>query len=301
MYGTSQAYRCQPCTSCGSCYGSKNSSSGYSKLESIAGSYQGNIFANESAGYGSEMKIVPQDYAKIPVQKFHLPSSASAGKGGYSLNYNQTDLGFLYKKSKAWEESLDQLLGSRLQENYSFIPDNFLKPNRRRRRFVGKAEEIEDYVQEAFRELMGMEFPDDITIRICEEKEFRKIAPNPGVVGLSLNRRREGLVSDVLILNDELDKVLLTVGHEIGHVLNETLPDQRDEEAKAFAFSFAWMEKIKEKDIAGLGGSIIFDNPARNGLHDVAFNFVAKLMEHGKKAMEIFTGLAGRNISFDYA
>ena len=76
---------------------------------------------------------------------------------------------------------------------------------------------------------------------------------------------------------NQLDALLLVIGHEIGHVLTETLPNKHDEEAKAFAFSIEWAKTIKKHNIAGLGINIKQDldfEPARNGLHDVAFSFV---------------------------
>ena len=73
--------------------------------------------------------------------------------------------------------------------------------------------------------------------------------------------------------------------------MTKTLKDKHDEEAKAFAFSFAWMKAIKENNIAGLEDAIIMENPAHNGLHDVAHRFVVTLIERGKEAIEIFNAL----------
>jgi len=36
---------------------------------------------------------------------------------------------------------------------------------------------------------------------------------------------------------------------------------------------------------------IVYDKPAKNGLHNVAFNFVADLIQQGKTAMDVFTSL----------
>ena len=127
-------------------------------------------------------------------------------------------------------------------------------------------------------------------VTILPEKEFRKFAP-AGVVGLSINRKEINAVSDIFILGGELDQVILTVGHELGHILTKPLKDKRDEEAKAFAFSFAWMKAIKERNIGELSSSLILDQPARNGLHDLAHNFVFNLLQKGKKALEIYLEL----------
>lgn len=197
---------------------------------------------------------------------------------------------FDYKHNKI-NEMLGEFVRTKVNEEYGFVPDDFLRPERVRQKFVGEAEEIKEHIEEAFEEVMGSDFPEDIRIQICSREEFRKLTFNPNILGLALNRKEEGLISDIFVLNDELDRVMLVIGHEIGHVLSRPLKDKREEEAKAFAFSFAWMEKIKEKNIAGLGNSINLELPARNGIHDLAFGFVWRLIKEGKKALEIYWGL----------
>ena len=79
--------------------------------------------------------------------------------------------------------------------------------------------------------------------------------------------------------------------------MNPTLPDNRDEEAKAFAFSIAWMDTIKKHNIAGIGNAVL-PNPARNGLHDVAYEYMIELIEQGKKnAMQLFKDIASGAVS----
>ena len=262
--------------------------SGGGSLESIAGSYQGRVSYSAAA----------------PVQS-SIPIGIYSGSGGYGpsggssqVNYHQQEyngLDLAYKRNKAVEE----VIQNKVNENYTFFPDDFLKTSRGGRRFIGKAEEIKEHVEETFRELAGFELPQDIRIQVCNKKEFSKLTHNPGVVGLSINRKEDGLLSDIFILNDELARVMLTVGHELGHVLANPLQNKRDEEAKAFAFSFAWMEVIKEKNIAGLGKSIVVDNPAKNGIHDLAFNFVWKLVKKGKKALELYSELVKKLVKVD--
>ena len=97
-----------------------------------------------------------------------------------------------------------------------------------------------------------------------------------------------------------LDEMMLVIGHEIGHVLTKTLPNKHDEEAKAFAFSIKWAETIKKHNVANLGMSIKDEldmNPARNGLHDVAFSFVSLMLKKGRTAIEVHQDLAKKYIS----
>ena len=183
-----------------------------------------------------------------------------------------------------------------VQINYDFQPTDFLKPGRGGQ-FVGQAEEIKEHVEEAFFQLFHQNFPDDIKISVLEEKRFRKLTPHPNTVGLSLNRRKQGLMSEIFVRAGSIGEVMLTIGHELGHVLTQTLENPHDEEAKAFAFSRMWMENIQENNIANLGEAIILDHPAQNGLHNVAFEFVEHLRKMGKSALMIYQELIKKMIS----
>ncbi len=162
---------------------------------------------------------------------------------------------------------------------------------------MGQAEEIQEEIEEAFQRIFSQMLPNDIKISILDEAEFRKIAPSPGVVGLSINRSMQELLSEIFILNDSLGRVMLTIGHELGHVLSPTLESAHDEEAKAYAFSLLWMKVIKEHNIANLGDAIILENPAANGLHDLSFGFVHQLLKE-KSAEEIYRELVNGDMSF---
>lgn len=176
-----------------------------------------------------------------------------------------------------------------------FIAQRFLIPGSTAR-FVGNASEIEEYIKEAFKATTGEELPTDIRITVLNEKEFKKAHKahlgkwHQGVQGFSLNANGKG-TSEVFAKADQLDRLMLTIGHEIGHVLTHTLKNAHDEEAKAFAFSLAWMNAIRENNIAGIGSNIL-PNPASNGLHDTAFDFVQRIIKAGTTAWETFLQLA---------
>ena len=70
--------------------------------------------------------------------------------------------------------------------------------------------------------------------------------------------------------------------------------DVRDEEAKAFAFSIAWMRKIKELNIGNLATAIKLSRPAENGLHNVALDFVMNKIEKGSNPLTLFADLSRR-------
>ncbi len=177
---------------------------------------------------------------------------------------------------------------------YHFIPDNFIRPGKEGV-FIGDAEQIKPFVEETFQQMFNLPFPNHINVSILNQKEFQKIAPHPGTIGLSLNRTKHGGISEIFVLQDSLARVMLTLGHELGHVLTETLSDQHDEEAKAYAFSLAWMKCVKDNNIANLGEAIVLENPAHNGLHNVSFAFVQKIINTGREAWQLYHDLIQRN------
>lgn len=186
---------------------------------------------------------------------------------------------------------------NRLTSMYHFSPAPFLKPNRPTTQFIGEAADIEQYVREAFRATTGNEMPADIEIRVCSPFELKRIHNqfggtwSSGIQGFAVNRCGSGM-SEIFVKENFLDALLLVIGHELGHVLSAPLQDQRDEEAKAFAFEMAWLRALHRENIAGLSGSIVLDHrPADNGLHNVAFGFISDLIQTGKEAFQIYLDL----------
>jgi len=126
--------------------------------------------------------------------------------------------------------------------------------------FVDDAKLVEEPCKTAFRLTTGKELPSNISIRLCSQDELKKAHIenggiwSSGIQGFSINRGAKK-VSEVFVKKDSIDRVMITLGHEIGHVISKTLPDTRDEEAKAFAFSIAWMRVIIDNNIAGLSNA----------------------------------------------
>jgi hypothetical protein len=239
---------------CGSCSYSLAGpvSNNYSRLESLA---------YHSSGGQDQSNI---NYLAEAVQSEQMIYRPETSSFEIYKNSNQT----LYHISKSQPTNIE----------YTFTPDNFLIPGRTKR-FIGDAEQIQEEIEEAFLKTTGLELPSDISISICSEHQFKKMINQAGVRGFSINRKQTGQVSEIFILNDDLARVMLTIGHEIGHVMSKSLKDKRLEEAKAFAFSKAWMQTIKEHNIANLSNSIITENPANNGIHDIAHQFTNKFKD----------------------
>ena len=276
MYQKSQSYAC---SSCGG--GSRGIS--YSPLESVV--------SGSAVSYESRSSMNGSGY--------FMPSASSSS--GYSFGFSSfSNSGLSYNSSASapasYQSSSIAYNLFQSQQNYNFIPDDFLKPGNLGM-FVGKADEIKEFVEEAFELMFHESFPKDIKVSVLNEQEFHKLAPHPGTIGLSVNRRKQGLLSEIFVKNDFLGRVLLTFGHELGHVLTQTLNHAQDEEAKAYAFSLAWMRLIKEHNIAGLKEAIVTERPAEKGLHNVAFNFVEDLQKRGKGWWEIYQELVGRTVS----
>lgn len=180
-----------------------------------------------------------------------------------------------------------------------FAAENFLHIYRPDTQFVDDAKDVEEFVKEAFRTTTGEELPEWIKITVCNKGKFRLLHEsnggkwNEGIQGFSVH-----LTKEIVIKQNKLDVVMLVIGHELGHVLSHPLGNMHDEEAKAFAFELAWMKAIKQNNIANLAGNINIDfKPANNGLHDVAFNFVKKLVSAGKRAMDVFKELVDGRVS----
>lgn len=173
------------------------------------------------------------------------------------------------------------------------VADNFLNPRRPQTQFIDDASSIQRYVEEAFEKTTGNKLPENIMISVVDKEELKQIHERNGgkwsdnIQGFSLNGYP---IKYVFVKNNDLDRVMLVLGHEIGHVLSPPIKDKATEEAKAFAFEFAWMKTIVEENIANLADNINLNfEPANNGLHDVAWNFVRKAAKLGKTAMEIYT------------
>lgn len=227
----------------------------------------------------------------------YAPSAAGYGLRGLSGGNPSYAVGsaYLSKDTSAFYNNLNAQLATPAGPHESIV-DNYLEDNRPVTPIVNDLGDVQQVVDEAFLKVTGQQFPRDmIHISILPVEDFVRTQPmknshNGTIVGYSINRYGKG-ASTIVIKQDHLDAVLLTIGHEIGHVMSPTLPDARDEEAKAHAFSIAWMEVIRLNNIAGLSPNIRL-NPARNGLHDVALDFVNFLRWRGSSSLDVFKTLA---------
>ena len=195
----------------------------------------------------------------------------------------------------------EQKYSTHYYEAHSFAPEIFLKLSRPKTTFIDDENQIRNAIEETFELMMKEKLHDKLSINILPLDDFKILhsafgAWSNGILGFSIN----GNEKKVFVRENHLDALMIVIGHEIGHVLSETLPNKHDEEAKAFAFSIEWAKTIKEHNIANLGLNIkdsLDFNPARNGLHDVAFGFVDFMVKKGRKAIELHDDLARKYVS----
>ena len=267
-------------SSCGHCGGYNANSSSYGALERVI-SYQPFQHHDSNSDYSlsnSELERSVKSVIAEHVSRPYIKNATAYGNNLYLSNDNITS-------------------------SYFSAPSLFIRPNSPMTKFVGEADEIEDFVKEAFKLTLREDFPDDVSIKLCEKQEFKKIHANVGGVwseginGFAINRKKSGQGCNIFVLKDELAKIMITIGHEIGHCLSVPLQNQHDEEAKAFAFELAWVETLHKHDIAGLSSSLTTTMPARNGLHNVAFDFVRKFISNGTRALELCAKLVSGELS----
>lgn len=252
------------------------------------------MYESGSAGYG----MAGGGYGK-------MPGYASSGYGskfaGYSANAGSAGSGYAmnggnYSSATSYGSNSYSNNGH-APAHAAFIAETFLNPERSWTPIISNLGEVQSVVEQTFEMITGQAFPhDDIKIMICKPEDFRKIHEatagtwSEGIMGFSFNRFGKG-ASEIYVKEDHLDSLLLTIGHEVGHVLSPSLMNKHDEEAKAHAFSIAWMETIRDNNISGLQPNINL-NPAHNGLHDTAYEFVKLLQNTGASALDVFKTLS---------
>ena len=184
---------------------------------------------------------------------------------------------------------------------HSFNASIFLSRSRPKTRFFNHNNDITKIAKEIFELMNHAEMPQNISINILPLETFKFTHSHfgiwsNGILGFSIN----GANKEIFVRENQLDELIIVVGHEIGHVLTSTLPNKHDEEAKAFAFSIEWAKTIKKFNVANLGLSIKNEfefQPARNGLHDMSFEFVSLMINQGRKALDLHDDLVKRYVS----
>jgi len=256
--------------------------------------------------------IIPDSLTNnTPIKVSHMYNSIDSAISGYSLPrlsycaasqnpYRKTfspSLKQHYSISESFTISYDHSPYTPLKKSEStsyFSSSDFINTHAGRTEFIGDAAEIKEIAEEAFTATTGKELPGNILISVCSEEKMKELNKNwhPGIEGFAINTHPKM----VFVKKGELANIIVTLGHELGHVISDPLDNDIDEEAKAFAFEIAWIRAIKEKNIADLGKNLRIPEPAHNGLHNTALEFVLKEVLT-KDPMDLFWDFSRKNTS----
>ena len=168
-------------------------------------------------------------------------SQTSSNYSSLNNSYSPHDIGFYSACKKDYSLVTGELMHS------SVIAETFLEDNRPVTPVISDTGDVKEVIETAFRLITHQEFPwADIVLKIMPLNDIKRVHASiggfwsDGIMGFSINNYGKG-VSEIYIKEQELDSLLLTIGHEIGHVLSPTLMNAHSEEAKAHAFSIAWV------------------------------------------------------------
>ncbi|MDO8660365.1 MAG: hypothetical protein Q7K43_00610 [Candidatus Woesearchaeota archaeon] len=221
--------------------------------------------------------------------------TAHTGSQAYSpnLSYNDGRAKYAHSESVQQPKTAEQFFAHE-------SPESFLEQNAPPLAVVQEASIITPLIEQTFQELTDEQLPKNINIKIVDELTLRTIHASiggkwsTGIQGFSLNKHSTG-VSEIYAKQAPLDNVMLTIGHELGHVMSPTLSNPAEEEAKAFAFSIAWVSTIRANNIGNIAGSFR-ESPAQNGIHDTGFAWATKLIKQGKTAAQAFMSIVCRSV-----
>ena len=184
--------------------------------------------------------------------------------------------------------------------NFIHDPSPFLIENRPSTPIIENIDaSLKKSIGHIFKLTTGNEMPEDILMSILDENKLKQVHSkhskywSNGIQGFAINRKHLNDFSSIFIKKSNLDSLLLTIGHEIGHCLSYSNNDIVLEEAKAFAFEIAWMKTIHKFDILGLSKNMNINslNPANNGVHNVALSLVLEKLRDSD-AIDIFNELS---------
>ena len=175
-----------------------------------------------------------------------------------------------------------------------FTPNDFLRPGRPQTRWVGGFEEVKEIVEKIYRDVTGNELP-HVEINIVPAKELYMEYEKSG------NKADEALQGfygngRIFVKEGKLDEMILTLGHELGHASSAQLANPELEEAKAYAFTEAWVKTIVENNVENLAECITIARsrssiPEWAKVHLHGFKEFRKRLDNGLAPLEIIDNL----------
>lgn len=226
---------------------------------------------------------------------FVKPTSLPQYKPQFSVyTSNQTNM---YEETKTHYQSDKEDYEINFEDTSSFFLKDTNQP-----KFVGTISHLMDDIRHTLRMATNQELPFNLDIKICNEEELSKEYNqrtnniwNQTIKGFATH----GENKEIFVLADSLDKMMLTLGHEIGHILSPRLINTTTEEAKAFSFEIVWLQTIKIHNILNLAENIDLEKigtPVANGVHDVAFRWINSFMMDGRSPKEIYNDIINGEI-----
>ena len=252
-------------------------------IQSIGYNNMNSTYAPMMASYGRSSPSLSHFSEAIPSSNEMFPKIQSS----YGIDDSHYNSGSDSDKRKT--TSIPQN-----QDNYS----GFMNENAQEI-FLNDNMEIMEMVKRTFKLTTGMNFPDTIKISLLNPVDFSALHEKmtnekaSGVAGFSVNNPNSTCY--VYVKTDSLDKMMIVLGHEIGHVLSYSLVNNVNEEAKAFAFQLAWVKVIHENNIGNLAFNLNPLPPAENGLHNVAYRYVLNQLNQGDKAIDVYSDIIKGN------
>ena len=100
----------------------------------------------------------------------------------------------------------------------------------------------------------------------------------------------------IFVKEGKLDEMILTLGHELGHASSAQLANHELEEAKAYAFTEAWVKSIIENNIENLAECITITRsrssiPKWAKVHLHGYRVFKERLDNGLAPLEIIDTL----------
>ncbi|MBI5072706.1 hypothetical protein HZA99_02720 [Candidatus Woesearchaeota archaeon] len=248
----------------------------------------------------SSLEAVVHHTASVPIRVYQSSKAVEVTEPTQTTYTSVSNSANSSSTSFTYHTKVAQYFAPERQREYHTV-DSFLRPYRPATQFIAEAAAVESFVKEAFAKTICEELPSNIIIRVFGKEDMRAMHEahsgnwSDTIQGFSLNTKP---YKQIFVKQAPLDQIMVVMGHEIGHVLTDSLGNIHDEEAKAFAFELAWVQTILKHNIANLKDNLTLDlAPAKNGLHDVAKAFVAGIVASGKEALEAYRELGKRILS----
>jgi hypothetical protein len=241
-----------------------------------------------TSGYSSGFYSNPDSVLESKVHYGGKANSMYAGNKPTQVVVEQKPT-IIYDKSGGYSNTVKSQFDSYYKPNMNqFQPETFLSPSRKNTKFVKAPEEVRALVEQTFQLLTKKPLP-NFNIRVCSPQEMKKFHPNWHE---SIRGFAQPGTQSIFVVQAPMDELMVTIGHEIGHLLARSAENEQDEEAKAFAFCVAWIRTIREHNIGGLKDNLIVPTPAKNGIHDKAWEFVQSLLKAGENPIGLFYQLS---------